>query len=226
MKPTQSKKTTARSPQRKSATSKDPGSSKKPLSAGAGGRPADKPTVPKPATVSASPVKPVASTEPELVASGAHHEILEEIRALRAVVTTSGSAARAGADADDDLESAVDSMRRLLSEFLERRTDQFLEELAAVRNEIARPARGEAAEALRRIDGLLDRWGASSFSASKLDYVDPAIHEVVAERNVPGMPDGVVVETLRPGMRGGGGRLLCKAQVAVNWKGAHEPVGH
>jgi molecular chaperone GrpE (heat shock protein) len=225
MKSTQSKKPASRSTPRKSATSKALRSSKKSHPPGSGQSRAHQATPPAAAVARPAPEKPVVSTQSEVGSSAAHHEILEEIRALRAMVTAV-PVASAGTDTDGDLESAVDSMRRVFSEFLERRTDQFLEELAGVRDALARPERRDSGEALRRIDVLLGRWGAHSFSASKLDHVDPAIHEVVAERNVPGLPEGVVVETLRPGMRADGGRLLCKAQVAVNWKGAHEPAGH
>jgi molecular chaperone GrpE (heat shock protein) len=76
------------------------------------------------------------------------------------------------------------------------------------------------------MDRLLDRLGATSFSAAKLEFVDPAIHDVTAERRVAGVPDGVVVETLRAGWRSASGALVAKACVAVNRRPSHEPVGH
>jgi hypothetical protein len=126
---------------------------------------------------------------------------------------------------DAELESGVDSMRRLLSELTERRTDSLLSELTAIRETIADPHPDPAA-ALARVDRLLDRLGATSFSAAKLDFVDPAIHDVTAERLLAGVPDGVVVETLRPGWRSAGGALVAKACVAVNRRPSHEPAGH
>jgi hypothetical protein len=165
-------------------------------------------------------------SRPELRSKDLTREILEEIRALRAVVAASAPASVRAADADADLESAVDSMRRLLSEYQERRTDQWLQELAAIRETIADPLGADPAEGLRRIDLLFDRLGAIPFSARYLDFVDPAIHEVAAERSRADIPDGVVVETLRPGLRGGGGGLICRARVAVNRRGLHEPAGH
>ena len=49
-----------------------------------------------------------------------------------------------------------------------------------------------------------------------MDFVDPLIHVVVEERRVDSAPDGVVLETLRPGYRTARGLVVCKAAVAVN----------
>lgn len=151
-------------------------------------------------------------------------EILEEVRALRTAVLEASSQRSPAADADGDLEVEMDSMRRLLSEWMERRMDQLLEELAAIRDAISDPERVDPAAGLRLIDELFDRLGASQFTAGNLDFVDPAIHEIVAERNLATVPDGAVVETLRPGLRGVGGGLVRKARVAVNRRGSHEPA--
>jgi hypothetical protein len=156
---------------------------------------------------------------------GLERELLEEVRALRAAVMGALREPIA-VDADGDLEATVDSMRRLLSEWMERRTDQLLEDLAAIRDAIADPDSVDQADGLRQIDGLFDRLGAVPFSGGNLDFVDPAIHEIVAERSLAHVPDGVVVETLRPGLRGAGGGLVRKARVAVNRRGADESPGH
>jgi molecular chaperone GrpE (heat shock protein) len=145
-------------------------------------------------------------------------EILDEVRALRtALLDTAPSPLPASSShADSDLESAVAAMRRLLSEWMERHTEQFLRELSVIRDAIANPNRLDPTDALQRIDRLFERLGASPFSPRKLDFVDPAIHEIVAERNLPDVPEGVVVETLRQGLRAPGGLMICKAWVAVN----------
>jgi molecular chaperone GrpE (heat shock protein) len=154
-------------------------------------------------------------------------EILEEVRALRtAMLPAPLPMPSSTSAAEGDLETAVAAMRRLLSEWMERHMDQFLGELSAIRDTISDPDRLDRKDGLRRIDQLLERLGASSFSASKLDFVDPAIHEIVAERNLLDVPEGVVVETLRPGLRSASGAMICKARVAVNRKGTHESVGH
>jgi molecular chaperone GrpE (heat shock protein) len=151
-------------------------------------------------------------------------EILEEVRALRAAIPSPVPSSTS--PADGDLETAVAAMRRLLSEWMERHMDQFLGELSAIRDTISDPDRLDRKDGLRRIDLLFERLGASPFSARKLDYVDPAIHEIVAERHLSDVPEGVVVETLRPGLRSASGAMVCKARVAVNRKGTHESVGH
>lgn len=164
-------------------------------------------------------------SELEATSVGVSREILEEVRALRTAVFEALPRRSPVADADGDLEVEMDSMRRLLSEWMERRTDQFLEELAAIRDVISDPDRMDPAAGLRLIDDLVDRLGASQFTVENLDFVDPAIHEIVAERKLANVPDGAVVETLRPGLRGVGGRLVRKARVAVNRRESHEPAG-
>lgn len=125
-----------------------------------------------------------------------------------------------GEDVDAELESAVDSMRRLFCEFIERRTDSLLTQLAGIREAVANPRGPDPALVLGRLDALLDRLGAVGFSAERLDFIDPAIHEVVAERTQVDLPDGVIVETLRPGLRSSSGAVVRKAAVAINRKGS------
>jgi molecular chaperone GrpE (heat shock protein) len=123
-------------------------------------------------------------------------------------------------DADAELESAVDSMRRLFCEFIERRTDSLLAEVGSIREAVASPRGMDPAVVLDRFDALLDRFGAVRFTAERLDFIDPAIHEVAAERNLVDLPDGVIVETLRPGLRSSSGAVVWKARVAINRKGS------
>lgn len=147
-------------------------------------------------------------------------DLLRELRAIRAAVATKD---RRPSGEEDGLGSAVDSMRRLLSELLERNHDAVLRELVPIRLAVADPERLDPAAALVRIDRLMDRLGAIQFSAQKLDFVDPAIHEIKGERHVAGLPDGVVAESLRPGFRSASGVVLTKAWVAVNRRPADEP---
>jgi hypothetical protein len=150
-------------------------------------------------------------------------DILRELRAIRAAVAPKD---RRPSGEEGGLGSAVDSLRRLLSELLERNHEVVLRELVPLRLAIADPEHLNPSAALRQIDQLMDRLGAIEFSAQRLDFVDPAIHEIKGERHEAGLPDGVVAECLRPGFRSAGGVVLTKAWVAVNRRTAHEPSRH
>ncbi len=67
-----------------------------------------------------------------------------------------------------------------------------------------------------RLERLLNSLGASRFTAEPMDFVDPLIHVVVEERRDDGTPDGVVIETVRPGYRTARGAVVSKAAVVVN----------
>jgi len=167
-----------------------------------------------------APVKARAgSSASEVAPTPFADDILRELRAIRAAVAPRD---HRPSGEDGGLGSAVDSMRRLLSELLERDHDAVLRELVPIRLAVADPQRLDLAAALRQIDRLMDRLGAIQFSAQKLDYVDPAIHEIKGERHVVGLPDGVVAESLRPGFRSASGVVLTKAWVAVNRRPADE----
>jgi hypothetical protein len=150
-------------------------------------------------------------------------EVLRELRALRAAVVPKD---RGPSGEDGGLESAVDSLRRLLSELLETNHEAVLRELVLIRLAIADPAHLDLVAALGQLDRLMDRLGAMEFSARKLDFVDPTIHEIKGERHAVGLPDGVVAEGLRPGFRSASGVVLTKAWVAVNRRIADEPSRH
>lgn len=149
-------------------------------------------------------------------------EILRELAAIRSAVAPKQVGSQ-GADAA--LESAVDSMRRLLSELLESDHEAILRDLAHLRLAVADP-HASAQVALERIDRLMDHLGAIPFSAQKLDFVDPLIHEVKAERRISTLPEGVIAEGLRPGFRTARGVVVAKAWVAVNRRPADEPSRH
>jgi len=159
------------------------------------------------------------SSAPEVAPTPFADDSLRELRAIRAAVEPR---AHRPPGEEGELGSAVDSMRRLLSELLERNHESVLRELVPIRLAVADPQQSDRAAALAQIDRLMDRLGAIQFSAQKLDYVDPAIHEIKGERHVVGLPDGVVAESLRPGFRSASGVVLTKAWVAVNRRPADE----
>ncbi len=119
-------------------------------------------------------------------------------------------------DTDAVLEGAVDSLRRLLSELLERRMESVLSDLVDIRREALAAANGQSRRVVERLDQILETLGAVRFDAEPLDVVDPLIHSVVDERWQKTEPDGVILETMRPGYRTARGLVLCRAAVAVN----------
>ena len=158
------------------------------------------------------PVAPVQTAPPpELLQM--HREMLDAVRLLRAGAAEPPAPA---AGADPALERAADSLRRLLSELIEARTEGTLARLVSLRK-IAASVTGPGSDTLlAEMDNLLCDLGAIRFDAAPLDYVDPLIHTIVAERQLPGAPDGVVAGTVRCGFRTARGVVLAKALVAVN----------
>lgn len=118
--------------------------------------------------------------------------------------------------ADVALEGGVDSMRRLLTELLESRVDPVIAEVAAIRSLAASETKGKVRSVIDRLDLLLNDLGAVRFEAQRLDYFDPLIHQVLAERHDADAPDRVVLETVVPGYRTCRGRVVAKAGVAIN----------
>ncbi|MCK6556755.1 nucleotide exchange factor GrpE [Candidatus Binatia bacterium] len=116
---------------------------------------------------------------------------------------------------DDEIEASVSSLRRLLSELVEQRLESVMKTLADVRGE-AGNADGDNRRIVERLDQVLQSLGALPFVAEPMDIVDPIIHAIVEERRGNGVPDGLVVETVRPGYRTARGRVLSKAAVAVS----------
>jgi hypothetical protein len=119
----------------------------------------------------------------------------------------------AGDAGDAALEASVDSLRRLLSEAIEQRMESVVRELVEVRRELSA---ADAAGAGERLDQLLDTLGALRFTAEPMVVVDPLIHVVVDERRSDRAPDGVVLDTVRPGYRTARGAVVSKAAVVVN----------
>ncbi len=142
--------------------------------------------------------------------SGSPADVLQEIRALKAMIDP---LLTTRVEPDAALEGAVDSLRRLLSELLERRLESVAAQVADIRREAAASA---PAELVDRLDALLDSLGAVRFEAESMDFVDPLIHIVIQERADNGVPDGVILETVRPGFRSARGAVIGKAAVCVN----------
>lgn len=159
-------------------------------------------------TVKRSTAKKAKPPAPPQQAPDACNQILAELKTLRASINKTSQPV----SPDAALETGVDSIRRLLSELLEQRTESILGELAAIRHSIC----DSDPETSARIDKLLARLGAIKFTAEPMDYVDPLIHSIAAEHKKPDLPEGVIISTIRPGYRTGRGIILEKALVAVN----------
>jgi hypothetical protein len=112
------------------------------------------------------------------------------------------------------LDASVESLRRLLGELLEQRLEAVAREAAEVHRQVAAGADRE--RLLGLLDDLLQGLGASPFAAQPLDVVDPLIHVVVEERRADGVPPGVILEAVRPGLRSGRGLVLARAAVTVS----------
>jgi molecular chaperone GrpE (heat shock protein) len=140
--------------------------------------------------------------------------LARELRDLKRLVQPPGARSRnTTAAGDAALEASVDSLRRLLSEAIEQRMESVVRELVEVHRELSAP---DAARAGERLGQLLDTLGALRFAAEPMDVVDPLIHTVVGERRDDSAPDGVVLETARPGYRTARGAVVSKAAVVVN----------
>jgi hypothetical protein len=175
----------------------------------AGRTPAAKKPVVAPATAPAGRTKGAQRAEsvgPQ--AFPGNSEILRELREIRLMLAQDRAVATS---ADAALEDGVDSLRRLLSEMIERRMEWVLSRVVALRTAVT-----EAPRVVREIDGLLEELGAIRFTAQSMDHVDPLIHVVVDERKTTGGPEGVILETVRPGYRTSAGTILSKACVAVS----------
>jgi molecular chaperone GrpE (heat shock protein) len=117
---------------------------------------------------------------------------------------------------DAALEIAVDSLRRFLSELLERRLESVVQDLVEIRREAAAATEGNRERALARIDRLLRELGVLRFEAEAMAVVDPLIHTVIGGRRDDGVPDGLILEAAQPGFRSARGLVLSKAAVVVN----------
>jgi hypothetical protein len=168
----------------------------------------------------ACPPKASAPARTPTAPEAATQAILTELASLRRMIESLSAPApgppKASASGDASLESGVDSMRRLLTELLESRLDPLIAELAAIRTLAASETAGNLGSVVDRLDLLLNDLGAVRFEAQRLDYYDPLIHQVLAERQEAAVPDRVVLETVVPGYRTQRGKVVAKAGVAIN----------
>jgi hypothetical protein len=180
-------------------------------------RPAPAPPIP---SAQAKPppqaAPPKAAARPPQASDAAMQAILAELASLRRMMEKMSAVPSFG---DASLESGVDSMRRLLSDLLDARLDPVIAEVAAIRTLAASEAEGKFGSVVDRLDLLLNDLGAVRFEAQRLDYYDPLIHQVLAERREGDAPDRVVLETVVPGYRTQRGRVVAKAGVAINRRG-------
>jgi molecular chaperone GrpE (heat shock protein) len=109
----------------------------------------------------------------------------------------------------------VDALRRVLGDLMETRMNEVIRELVGIRNTAAAVG-PEARRVSEQIEALLTDLGAMKFEADRLEYVDPLIHTVIREVSDASLPDGVIVETIRPGFHTGRGLVVAKALVAMN----------
>ncbi|MFN8626146.1 MAG: nucleotide exchange factor GrpE [Candidatus Binatia bacterium] len=118
--------------------------------------------------------------------------------------------------ADAAVEAQVDALRRVLSDLIEQRTESVVRTLVEIRTDAAGVAAQGGAGIVDRLERLLQDLGAVRFEAEAMDVVDPLIHVVVGERQQADAPDGVILETVRPGYRTARGAVVSKAAVVVN----------
>lgn len=165
-------------------------------------KPSAKPAIKKaaPATVNPAPVK---ATDEAL------ESLRQEVTALRAQLSRHMAPVTTGT-----LEE-VDALRRVLNDVMEARMNDVIRELVGIRNTAA-AAGGNASRVTEHMDTLLADLGAMKFEAERLEHVDPLIHTVTREVTDAHLPDGVIVETIRPGFHTGHGIVVAKALVAVN----------
>lgn len=143
-------------------------------------------------------------------ATGAGSEALrQEITALRSQL------ARHMAPVTSGSMEEVDALRRVLNDLMEARMNEVIRELVTLRNSAAN-AGGEARRIAEQMDTLLADLGAMKFEAERLEHVDPLIHTVSRETADPTLPDGIILETLRPGFHTSRGFIVAKALVTVN----------
>ncbi|MFH2002871.1 MAG: hypothetical protein ABIK28_24605 [Planctomycetota bacterium] len=116
---------------------------------------------------------------------------------------------------DVNLADGVEPLRRFLNEWLEARMESVLGDLVMLRSR-AGMSGSDSRELVAEIENLLERLGAVRYFAERLDQMDSLIHTVAEEQSVDDAPDGVILDTLRPGFRTARGIVLAKAHVAVN----------
>jgi len=158
--------------------------------------------------------KPAPSAKPDVTllhtATSLGSEALrQEITALRTQLSRHMAPVTTGSMEE------VDALRRVLNDLMEARTNDVIRELVTIRNSAA-AAGGEARRIADQMDALLADLGTMKFEAERLEHVDPLIHTVSKEISDASIPDGIIIETLRPGFHTSRGIIVAKALVAVN----------
>jgi molecular chaperone GrpE (heat shock protein) len=173
-------------------------------------------TKPAEGAVTGSPLPSLATSDASVsrnVADSRLDTLLEELRGVKRLVEQLATPPN---DSDGGLDASVDSLRRLLSELMEQRMEAVIRDLVEVRREAASLPGDESQRIVARLEGLLEHLGAVRYEAEPLDVFDPLIHVAVDERQQSDAPEGVIVETLRPGYRTPRGLVVSKAAVIVN----------
>lgn len=106
----------------------------------------------------------------------------------------------------------VNAIRRIVADIMESRMTVFLQKLASIRHSVPL----ESVDLVSRIDSLLEDMGGLTYTAERLEHLDPVIHEVGRETQDGALPDSVIVETIRPGWRTVRGQVLSRALVCLN----------
>jgi len=156
----------------------------------------------------AKPVKAEVATKPLTPVTGME-ALRQEITALRTQFSRQMAPVTTGSMEE------VDALRRVLNDLMEARMNDVIRELVTIRNSAA-SAGGEARRIAEQMDALLADLGAMRFEAERLEHVDPLIHTVAREISDTSLPDGIILETLRPGFHTSRGIVVAKALVAVN----------
>lgn len=164
------------------------------------------------ATAAARKAQPADTNALRAAVASTIAPLRDDIRTVTALVERLNAPARADAAVD----ASVDALRRVLSDLLEQRMESVVRALVDIRGAAAGVTATAGAQVVERLDCLLADLGAVQFEAEAMDVVDPLIHVVVEERQQADVPDGVILETARPGYRTARGMVLCKAAVVVN----------
>jgi molecular chaperone GrpE (heat shock protein) len=168
------------------------------------------------APTAARPRKPQATADTDVIRAviAPQFDVLRD--EIRGVTTVLERLATTPSSTDAAVEASVDALRRVLSDLIEQRTESVVKELVDVRRDAASLAAQGGARIVERLEHLIEDLGAVRFEADVMDVVDPLIHVVVEERQQADAPDGVILETVRPGYRTARGMVVCKAAVVVN----------
>jgi hypothetical protein len=172
----------------------------------AGPKPAAKPPV------SASKPTPKATLAPKPAPAKTSldvADILAELKAIRGLLEKPAGAAAGTLD-------EVDAVRRVIGDLMEARMEQVIRDIVSIRNAVASLAGANVKPLVAQVESLLADLGAIRFEAEPLEHVDPLIHAVTREAHEARVPDGVIVESLRPGFTTGRGAIVAKALVSVN----------